>query len=157
MSGSLAQAKLGASGFAQEAQRGGHAVGLIRFDSDAAHIASPQRTMAELGTSIDSLVIGGSTNLTAAISLAVHHLPARGSERVIYIVTDGMPDDPASALEAASMAKRQGIKIMTLGTDGADKNYLAKIASSAALAVKVERAALQQGISSMARLLLADK
>lgn len=154
MSGSLNEAKLGAIAFAKQAQQGGHAVGLISFDSSARHVSTPQRVITPLESAVKSLEIGGSTNLTEALTMAASKLCDSAAERVIYVVTDGMPDSPETALNVAEKAKRQGITIMTLGTDGADKNYLSQLASRKELAVKVDRPALQGGIASMARLLI---
>jgi Mg-chelatase subunit ChlD len=157
MEESLPSAKQGALEFAQTAQAKGHAVGLIGFGSSAIHYKEPQRHLEPLRPAIQSLAISGSTNLTAAIDLGISKLASARHARIIYIVTDGMPDDASTALASADKAKRQGIEIMTLGTDGANRDYLAKLASRHEFAVKVERAALQSGISSMARLLTDGK
>jgi len=91
--------------------------------------------------------------MAAAINLATEKFADRNGEKIICLVTDGMPDSRDAALNAANRAKRANIDIMTIGTDDADRSFLEKIATRKELAAKVARAQLEQGIVSMARLL----
>lgn len=147
------QAKQGASGFANESQRKGYSVGLIQFSSSAEHVSEPQKELAHLNAVIERMTAGGSTNMAAAINLATKKFADRNGEKIICLVTDGMPDSRDAALDAANRAKRTNIDIMTIGTDDADRSFLEEIATRKELAAKVARAQLEQGIVSMARLL----
>lgn len=149
----LEQAKSGGEGFAREAQRKGYAIGLIQFDSDAKHLLDPQRELTNFHTSIKKLAIGGSTNMAAGIRTAIANLSDRSSDRTICIVTDGQPDDRNATLNTANEAKSLGIEIMTIGTDDADKSFLEELATRKELSIKVVNAQLQQGITSMAKML----
>jgi Mg-chelatase subunit ChlD len=149
----LQAAKHGAIRFAKEAQEHSHSIGLISFDSEASHRLEPVRTLERVEQQVNSLIATGSTNLAAAIEVAFGLLKVTRGERLMYVITDGMPDDVESALAAAERAKRVGIKIMTLGTDDADRNFLAKLSSRPEMSVKVPRAELQEGVASMVKLL----
>ena len=149
----LSMAKAGANEFADDALRRGYRVGLIQFASDAFCVFEAHQVRGAMNSHLVKLEAGGSTNMAAAINLATVLLSPNAAERVMMIVTDGMPDDADAALRAAEQAKHAGIDIMTLGTDDADRMFLEMIASRKELSLKVVRAQLQQGIASMVQLL----
>ncbi|OGL51523.1 MAG: hypothetical protein A3G31_03450 [Candidatus Schekmanbacteria bacterium RIFCSPLOWO2_12_FULL_38_15] len=149
----IEQAKKGAIGFAEEAQRKEYAVGLIQFSSHAEHILEPHNELTSLNTSIEKLSANGSTNMAAAVQIARDKLLDKAGEKVICIVTDGMPDDKKATLEAANEVRTQGIEIMTIGTDDADKEFLEELATRKELSRKVLRDQLEQGIVAMAKML----
>ena len=151
--GKMNQAKRGASGFANESQRKGYSVGLIQFSSSAEHVVEPQKELALLNAAIERMTAGGSTNMAAAINLATEKFADRNGEKIICLVTDGMPDSRDAALEAANRAKQANIDIMTIGTDDADRYFLEQIATKKELAAKVSRDQLAQSMVSMAKLL----
>jgi Mg-chelatase subunit ChlD len=149
----LAQAKRGAINFAEDARSKGYAVGLIQFSSTATHLCEPQRDISVLNQYLERIYADGSTNMTDVILLALQRMSDRKGYRAVVIVTDGMPDSQETALEAAQEAKANGIDILTIGTDDADRDFLAKLASKTELSVKVLSERLEQGITSMAKLL----
>ena len=150
----LEAAKAGAIKFANDAKKQSHSIGLISFDSDAVSRLEPSQKLEAFEREIKALEAKGSTNLAAAIELAFGCLRSSvRTQRVIYIITDGMPNDVAATLAAADRAKRAGIQIMTLGTDDADRDFLAKLCSRPELAIKVPRAQLSDGVASMVKLL----
>ncbi|CAK8713142.1 MAG: von Willebrand factor type A domain-containing protein [Candidatus Electronema aureum] len=151
--GKLHQAQRGASGFAVESQRKGYSLGLIQFSSYAEQISEPQKEIARINADLEKMRTSGSTNMAAAFSLATEKLTDRSGEKIICLVTDGMPDDRNAALAAANRAKQAGIDIMTIGTDDADREFLEQLATRKELSAKVSREYLEQGIISMARLL----
>ncbi|MBU4266053.1 MAG: VWA domain-containing protein [Candidatus Altiarchaeales archaeon] len=151
--GKITQAKKGAMNFVVEAQGKGYSVGLIQFGSSAIHVCEPQREISVLEKCLNTIKASGSTNMTDAILLALQKLKGRKGYRVMVIVTDGMPDSQGAAVEAARQAKANGIDILTIGTDDADRDFLAKLASKTELSVKVTRDKLEQGITSMAKML----
>ena len=95
-------------------------------------------------------IVGGSTNLTAGLELAnkFSHLNA------VVVVTDGQPDSQATALRAADVLKKRGIDILCIGTDDADKVFLAKLATRSDLAIHVEPQNLSKSIAQSSQLLL---
>lgn len=149
----LVQSKSGALKFAKEAISKGYRVGLIKFESCAIHLCDPQSDLSVLDSALANMNAGGSTEMTGAIRLATQKLLEKGPLRVICIVTDGFPDDPQTALDAARRAKENGIDIITVGTDNADKNFLEKLATRKELGIKVPRDQLEKTIVSTANML----
>lgn len=74
-------------------------------------------------------------------------------ERVLCVVTDGMPDDTKGTIAAAKEVKRQGIDVMAIGIDDANHEFLALLVSRRELARKVQRHKLGEKIGKMAKLL----
>ena len=77
----------------------------------------------------------------------------KAGEKVICIVTDGMPDDKKTTLAVTNEARIQGIEIMAIGTDDADKVFLEERVTRKDLSLKVSRDQLERGIISMAKML----
>lgn len=157
-SGSMAgdkmnQAKRGALDFAKGALRKGYSTGLIRFDTIANHLCIPKNDTLDLERNIENLQIGGSTNMTLAIKMAHNWLQDKRGSRVIVIVTDGMPDNEDHSLEAGKRAIDEGIDIIAIGTDDANRTFLKKLASREELGVKVAREDFGRGIASSVNLL----
>lgn len=149
----IEQAKNGAVDFAKESIKKGYAVGLIKFDTVAAHLISPQKELAQFENQVREMMATGDTNMTDAIEIATEKLADKEGNRVICIVTDGVPNNPQTALDAAQEAKDMGIEIMTIGTEDANKNFLDQIATQSELSVSVDSSKLEEGITSMAGLL----
>ncbi len=153
----LDRARLGAFDFATEAVRKDYRVGLIGFDTTASVICEPLSSMSQFEDALGSLAAGGSTNMTQAIELATDRLLFESGIRSMVIVTDGVPDDPDAALLAGQKAKVESIDIIAIGTDPADREFLAKLATRNDLATHVPSDQLRQGIAGAAKLLLGGK
>lgn len=149
----LAAAKSGTMAFAHDADTQGYAVGLIAFATTPTCCREASRGVDGLDQAVSQVQAGGSTDLAAALKLAIQKIAHRPGQRVLCIVTDGQPDDASAALAAARDAVKHRIDIMALGTDDADKTFLDQIVTSKELAIIVARLQLQKGISDMARLL----
>lgn len=126
----LQQAKDGATNFAQQALTMGYSIGLIEFESSARVIVPMTSKLSILNSSLEKLTIGGSTNLTEAIHLSIGELKSKTALRYIIIVTDGMPDNQITAIRAAKMAHEDGIQVIAIGTDDADRSFLRKLTTS---------------------------
>lgn len=150
--GKLEDAKKGALRFCSDAQAKQYSVGVIAFSSAPVCLVE-----AKSGCDLSSLLYGipasGSTNLTDALKMAAEKLNGRRGHKAICVVTDGMPDDRPSALNAALSLQAAGVEIMAIGTDDADKSFLDQLVTSKELSVKVPRQQLQQGVANMALLL----
>jgi Mg-chelatase subunit ChlD len=153
----IEQARHGAIDFAEKAYKKGYITGLILFETEAVHLCGPQRDISVLRRHLESLVAGGTTNMTGAIDLAVDKLRGQAGSRVIVVVTDGMPDKPRRALRAAGRAKKKGIDIIAVGTDDADQGFLEKLVSRRELATVVHSDQLEKGIVSTAEMLPQGK
>jgi Mg-chelatase subunit ChlD len=153
----LEQAKKGVLDFARDAFRKGYDVGLISFNTAARHISEPTHDLGMLRNRVGEMNAAGSTNMAEAISMAHGYLKTAGDTRVIVIATDGLPDSAEDALAEAVKAKGDGIDIITIGTDDADREFLKRVASRSELGKKVSREAFSLGISSASGLLPSPK
>lgn len=159
MAGSkLEQAKRGAIDFAERAQAKGYRIGLVQFESSAKHVCNPVGEVSVLDRYVQSLEIGGATNMAEAIQLATRNLRRRRGARSIVIVTDGMPNigEPTgkqAALRSAREAKRNNTDIITIGTDDAEWEFLKKIATRDELATFTSRESLAKAVASTAKML----
>ncbi len=150
----LAKAKEGATDFSKDAIQAGFSVGLVSFDSSARIIEEPSSGVDRLVSALEALVSTGSTNMSNAIAAATEELKGRGElRRVIVVVTDGMPNSPSKAIAEADRAKAEGIEIITIGTEDADRDFLVRLASGEDVAIQVRDEEIGQGIVSAARLL----
>ncbi len=157
-SGSMEGEKLEAAGkgalaFASEAVAKDYQVGLIAFASTPGCYREARAGIAGFAECLAKLEAAGSTDLAAAIVLAMEKIARCPGGKVFCVVTDGIPDDADAALAAAKEATRHGIEIMAIGTDDADRTFLDRLVTRCELAAKVERRQLGSGIASMAGLL----
>jgi len=153
MSGNkLSQARLGAIDFSREALEKGYAVGVIMFDNLSRVVCAPCRDLRSIQSGVQKLRAQGSTNMAHALTLAVSNLSAVG-RRIIVLVTDGHPDNRETALTAAAIAKKSGIRIMTIGTEDADHDFLRLLTGDNGSSLEVGSSQLSLGIASAARLL----
>lgn len=156
----LNQAKKGCLTFVKDALIKGYLTGLIQFDSSALHLCEPQREISVLDQYLKKMEAGDATHMAKAIRLAHEKLNQRGGTRVMVIITDGMPNgpyDPEVSLEAGQNAKKDGIDIITIGTDDADQKFLRRLASRTELGIKVSGKQLERSIASTAKMLPRGK
>jgi len=154
MSGAkLEHAKQGAADYSNQAIKKGYSVGLISFGTDAIFICNPLKDFRKIQDHVKQIDISGSTNLTSALEIAIEQCANLIGIRVILVATDGYPDDTKSAVIAADKAKNMGIKIMTIGTEDADLEFLNKIASSGDWSLSVHTENIRKGIAGAAGLL----
>ncbi len=153
----LEQAKKGILDFAKDAFRKEYQVGLISFNSAPKHVCKPTYDPEILKHSHVDMYASGSTNMSDAIALAHEYFNSIKGTRVLVIATDGEPDNVEDALNEASRAKKDGIDIITIGTDDADQQFLKMMATRSELGTKVSKAVFSQAISSAANLLPPPK
>jgi Mg-chelatase subunit ChlD len=146
----VSQAKSGCRGFAEEMTSAGFAVGIITFSTTVTEILKPTRNIREIYDAINPLKASGSTNMADAIVNGMDRLLAWEARRMLFLVTDGMPDDKNKAIQMADEAKRLGIEIYTHGTKDADEEFLRKIASNKEIVRTVQDHLLGEGICDMA-------
>lgn len=149
----LDRARRGALGYFDEAVSREFDVGVIVFDDAARLVLAPQGGRQAISDTLANLDAGGTTDMAAAIRLAETELLKVKRERVMCIITDGVPNDRAAALAAAENARLRGVDIMAIGTDDADAGFLGRLVSRRELSRKVERESLTSQITSMAMLL----
>ncbi|MCK4539998.1 VWA domain-containing protein [Candidatus Parcubacteria bacterium] len=139
----LGQAKNGIANFAKKTVISEKKVGLVTFSS--------QPHLVEMGA-LSEVEANGSTNMADAIAMAVENMPKSG-DKTIVIATDGAPDNRQKTLKIASSAKECGIKIICIGTDDADKEFLKKLASLKDLGIKVSQREFGEAIANSVLLL----
>jgi Mg-chelatase subunit ChlD len=149
----ITQAKHGAIDFTRSANLKGCATGLAVFGDRAAMVCDPTVELGRFEKKISGLsigVVGSSTNLAAGLELAgkFSHLNA------VVVVTDGQPGSQTAALRAADTLKKRGIDILCIGTDDADRSFLAKLATRSDLAIHVDAQNLGNSIGQASHLLL---
>ena len=98
-------------------------------------------------------VRGAVSGADGVVYLAIDKLGAQAGPRAIVVVTDGLPNNREEALAVAQEAKNGGIDIITIGTEDADKAFLAKLATRSGLSVVVSDEDLGRGIASTAKML----
>lgn len=156
----LEKSKAGAIDFSHNAIQKGYSVGIIAFGSEARLISEAVSNISDLEGNIKRINIDGSTNMAAALVLAEEKLAkidSPNAQRVIVLITDGIPDNVDATLRVAKECKAKGISIITLGTDDADKDFLKKIATDGSLTEIVSSSGLKQAIASAGNLLPSGK
>ncbi|MEO8205171.1 MAG: VWA domain-containing protein [Chthoniobacterales bacterium] len=121
----LARAKLVALDLVNALQ--GDRVGLVAFAGSAFLQAPLTLDYSAVESAIEELDVNiipkGGTNIAASIQLALEAFgKAEGSTRAIILITDGEELD-ANGIEAARQAKKQGVRIFTVGV-GSDQGSL---------------------------------
>lgn len=104
-------------------ERKGDRIGLVIFGSDVftqCPLTTDHRVLADFVRALEVGMVGDGTALGDGIAVAIRRLRAiPGSSRVIVLVTDGVRTAGSiEPLEAAEIAKREGIKIYTIGIGG---------------------------------------
>ncbi|MCK5095823.1 MAG: VWA domain-containing protein [Candidatus Pacebacteria bacterium] len=144
----LDAAKEGARKFALSVTEKGHYVGLISFDSYAEYISDPVNDIPTINRKISLLNTGGSTNMSDAFNMAYTCFEdIKPDLATVVVATDGMPDSKEDTIRAADKLKDVGVTIITIGTDGADENFLKKIASASDLVSVVDGENFEEAIS----------
>lgn len=159
-SGSMAgskinQAQEGAVDFARAATPKGYATALAVFGNRAAMVCDPSLDNSEFESKISGLrvgVVGSTTDLAAGLRLAAKF----STLNAVVIITDGQPNSKKAALEEAQSLKERGIDILCIGTDDADADFLAQLASRSDLSLHVDAENLRTSIGSASRLLLGS-
>jgi len=155
-SGSMAGAKTtyassGAWDFSQATLKKGYRIATIEFASGASITCAPSRSADDVRRGCFANSITGSTAMHEGLQLASSLEPRTGD--TIVIVTDGAVDDPKGTLAIGAKLKSSGVEILAIGTDDADKSFLAQLASPPDLSMKVAASNLRIAITDASRLL----
>lgn len=151
--GRLEQLKRGSVRLFARAREREYAVGAIGFADRAKLLLRPSCDLARFELRLCTLEPDGHTAMAQAIRLATWHLGWRRGDKVILLITDGVPDDREAALEAARWARARGITLIAIGTHQADEAFLAALTPRPELAVKVRQEHLSERLADAARLL----
>jgi Mg-chelatase subunit ChlD len=112
-------------------------IGLISFGHQGVKRHLPlQRDITLLQGHIAQFNTGGTTALDTALQLALDTFrenPVEADERIIFILSDGHPNQPDKAKTIAMQIKQQDIRIITIGIGTKiNSEYLSTIISSCA-------------------------
>lgn len=154
--GKMPQLQQGAMRFFLEAVPRGYAVGAIGFADRARLIGGAGVDAHRFWRRLRTLRPYGRTAMAAGLRMALFRLGWRGGNRVIVLITDGMPDDRESTLEAARLARARGVTLIPIGTGDADHAFLASLAGRPELARHVRREAFAGAIEAAAGHLATD-
>ena len=136
-----------------EAQKREYVVGAIGFASHAHLLSRPSRDVIGFGSRLATLEPVGRTAMAQALQLATRQLGRRRGDKIILLITDGMPDSREAALDAARLARAQGITIIAIGIGRADEAFLASLTPKPELAAKVELGQLEETMGNAAKVL----
>ena len=151
----LRQAKEAAHEFIKKLDLTSTSIGLLLFaDSVKVSQALCQNALS-LEKGINAWAIGevGYGNATQPFTEALKSLAAREDPRFLIVLTDGVWSDQALAIKEAQLCKKEGIEIIAIGFDGADKQFLQKIATSDANALHTNAGNLTASFSKIAQVL----
>jgi len=145
--GKVRQLRRGALRFFLEAVRREYAVGAVRFATDAALLVGAGIDAHRFWTRLHRLVPYGSTAMAEGIALATSRFRFRRGDRVMILITDGVPDDPERAVAAARRARALGITLIAIGTGNADRDFLSTLTGRPELSQVVGTEALAGALS----------
>lgn len=136
-----------------EARKREYAVGAIGFANRAHLLSRASSDVVRFRSQLSTLAPHGRTAMAQALRLATRQLIRRRGEKVIMLVTDGMPDSREAALDAARLARMHGITVIAVGTGHADEAFLAALTPKPELAAKVEFGQLAETIGDASKML----
>lgn len=120
-----------------QARRREYSVGLIGFADHAKLLLSASCDGARFWSRLSRLKPSGHTAMAQAICLAIRQLRRRTGDKTILLVTDGMPDSREATLDAARLARAQGITLVAIGIGNADEAFLTMLSLRPELAAHV--------------------
>jgi uncharacterized protein YegL len=106
-------------------------LGIIGFETSVQVMRQP--SLLQPGESAPTFSATGGTNMAGGLAEAYRLIgnsqTSRESKPIVIVMSDGMPDDPHAALQAASQL--QGVAhFYALGVTGADVSYLQQLAGT---------------------------
>ena len=125
----LDAAKKASTHFARCVMTPNDRVGVVCFGDEAQVLQGLTSNYKEIVKKINTITIEGATNMTAGIESA-HELfkdnGRQGVKQVIILLSDGGTTE-LGTVETAEAARKDGIRIFTIGTGDADKELLKQI------------------------------
>jgi len=125
----IKEAKEAAIQFVEKCDLTHMSIGITSFSCEARVILSACQNAKKIEKAIHQLSAGGGTNMTDAIVITHEELKSIEGPKFIVLLSDGSPNSRNTAEMAAKQCHNDNIDIITIGTGGADTNYLNKLAS----------------------------
>lgn len=111
-------------------------IAVVQFSWGASTSIGLNQSVEDTKNAIGGLSASGSTDLSSGLTEAnslVEGLTDNDRTSVVIVISDGQPNNPDSAREAANQLKDNGIRLVTIGLgDNRDADYLQSIASTPA-------------------------
>jgi uncharacterized protein YegL len=151
----LEEVKRAAIAFVQRQANSATGVALVEFSSNASTVQAMTRDVNALTAKINELEANGGTNIGAAVIEGGRTLAADDARNVpssLLLFTDGRPDVSGEseaqgrrrAIAAAEQVRASGVKIIAIGTEDADPNFLAELTGSRDLVFSTTAGAFDQ-------------
>ena len=106
-------------------------IGVVAFGSQAQTICALTASYDVLEKAVARLVTYGTTAMHSGLELAYNLLKdaSKDTRRMILLVSDGQPDNPAMAVEIGHSIRSQGIdlKLIHIGGEGINQSFLSDI------------------------------
>ncbi len=142
----LAQVKSAARKYVAQQDFSRDVIAVIGFGSGTHHGTGPTTEQSTIETAIENLHDGGGTNMARALEEARNTLesdPATGNRnRNILLFTDGQPQSQSHTLAAAKDCRKNGVRVVAIGSGGADERFLVKLTGSKDLVFSVTGGAM---------------
>ncbi|MDR1486288.1 MAG: VWA domain-containing protein [Planctomycetaceae bacterium] len=108
---------------------------LVTFNNNASVDVPFAHNKQQLFNAIDSLSADGGTSFNEAMQSSQQALAAAVNERSLILFTDGQTTDsnPQQAAKTASTLRSQGVKVYAIGTNDADRAFLAGLTGDSSL------------------------
>ena len=127
----LAQVKSAALKYVEQQDLFRDVIAVIGFGSGTHLGTGPTTDQSTIKAAIDNLHDGGGTNMSRALEQARNTLDSEvgtgGRNRNILLFTDGQPQSQSAALSAAKDCRNNGVRVVAIGSGGADIAYLEKL------------------------------
>lgn len=104
-------------------------IGLVSFESNASLESALTGNLSSLEYVINQLNSGAGTAMDKGLEVAMNQFSQSNisTMRSILLFSDGYPNDAQLALNMASIARNQNIRLITVATNDADKSLLEQI------------------------------
>ncbi len=151
----LEEVKRAAISFVQRQANSATGVALVEFSTNASTVQPMTRDVNALTGRINELEANGGTNIGAAVIEGGRAMAADDARNVpssLLLFTDGRPDVSGEseaqgkrrAIAAAQQVRASGVKIIAIGTEDADANFLAELTGSRDLVFSTTAGAFDQ-------------
>ena len=165
--GSLDEVKKAAKAYVTRQDVARTRIGVVQFDSDARTISPLTNDKNVLSTALDSLQPDGLTRMDLGLHKAQDLLRTRSALRLnsspfaetanVLLFTDGSPtgmgmfglgvDAVKETDDAAAQLRTEGVKLVAIGSAGADTDYLATLTGSPKLVFKTSQGSFDEAFT----------
>jgi Ca-activated chloride channel family protein len=123
----LEEMKQAASDFVQRRDLSQDQISVVNFDSRAKIQSQLVQDKQSLINSINQISVGGSTNMSDGLLVALSTLPDNPTRKFILLFTDGQPDSESATTQSAALASEKEVLIMAIATGDANQSFLAQL------------------------------